>query len=185
MTSLIQAFIACLCGAEPTIEETHISEKQPLLSPTPIRTTEETAARVIDTLNTTKKRGSELQIALNDIVGECGWTERLVEWILVKLEQVLREAEKLSPYLREAYEKSCEAATAIKGFVKDHPVFCTLVAIGVLVTIAPWMVEVLGFAEAGPVQGTFAAAWQARYAGYVPKGSLFSFFQRLGMKWAK
>ena len=32
--------------------------------------------------------------------------------------------------------------------------------------------------------GSFAATWQARYAGYVPKGSLFSFFQRLGMKWA-
>ena len=33
--------------------------------------------------------------------------------------------------------------------------------------------------------GTFAAAWQTRYAGYVPKGSLFSFFQRLGMVWGR
>jgi len=32
--------------------------------------------------------------------------------------------------------------------------------------------------------GTFAAWWQRTYAGLVPKGSLFSFFQRLGMtKW--
>jgi hypothetical protein len=28
---------------------------------------------------------------------------------------------------------------------------------------------------------TFAARWQAQFLGYVPKGSLFSFFQRLGM----
>ena len=33
------------------------------------------------------------------------------------------------------------------------------------------------------VTGSWAALWQSRYAGMVPKGSLFSFFQRLGMKW--
>jgi hypothetical protein len=32
---------------------------------------------------------------------------------------------------------------------------------------------------------SFAAWWQSRYAGYVPKNSWFSFFQRLGMKWGK
>ena len=32
--------------------------------------------------------------------------------------------------------------------------------------------------------GTFASWWQSTYAGLVPKSSLFSFFQRLGMtKW--
>ena len=32
--------------------------------------------------------------------------------------------------------------------------------------------------------GSWAARWQATYMGLVPKGSLFSFFQRLGMtKW--
>lgn len=43
--------------------------------------------------------------------------------------------------------------------------------------------EILGFGELGPIEGSFAAGWQSRYAGYVPKGSLFSYFQRLGMKW--
>ncbi|KAN0123046.1 hypothetical protein V8E52_002999 [Russula decolorans] len=32
---------------------------------------------------------------------------------------------------------------------------------------------------------TFAARWQATYSGYVPAGSLFSFFQRLGMRWGR
>ena len=31
--------------------------------------------------------------------------------------------------------------------------------------------------------GSFAAWWQARYTGYVPKNSCF--FQRLGMIWRK
>lgn len=35
------------------------------------------------------------------------------------------------------------------------------------------------------VLGSFAAEWQAQYLGAVPKGSLFSFFQRLGMVWKK
>ncbi len=35
------------------------------------------------------------------------------------------------------------------------------------------------------IVGSFAAGWQSRYAGYVPKGSLFSFFQRLGMVWKR
>jgi hypothetical protein len=30
--------------------------------------------------------------------------------------------------------------------------------------------------------GSFAAEWQAAYAGFVPKGSLFALLQRLGMK---
>jgi hypothetical protein len=33
--------------------------------------------------------------------------------------------------------------------------------------------------------GTFAAWWQSTYAGEVPAGSLFSFFQRLGMVWRR
>jgi hypothetical protein len=31
--------------------------------------------------------------------------------------------------------------------------------------------------------GSFASWWQSMYGGLVPKGSLFSFFQRLGMIW--
>ena len=30
--------------------------------------------------------------------------------------------------------------------------------------------------------GSWAARWQATYKGWVPKGSLLSFFQRLGAK---
>ena len=33
--------------------------------------------------------------------------------------------------------------------------------------------------------GSFAAEWQAQFLGAVPKGSLFSYFQRLGMIWKK
>lgn len=193
----MQAIFECLCGSVP-VAEYHHDEKQAILPREP-RTAEEVAEQVVQAIISAEKGGPVFQQRLNNIVGECGWTERVAEWVLVKLETVLREASKLSPVLRDAYDKACEAAKATRGFVMEHPVFCTLIALGVLVVIAPWAVEALGFGELGPVEGmvpganegpsdagylgTFAAAWQARYAGYVPKGSLFSFFQRLGMTW--
>lgn len=32
-------------------------------------------------------------------------------------------------------------------------------------------------------QGSFAAEWEKRYVGYIPRGSLFSYIQRMGMTW--
>ena len=59
--------------------------------------------------------------------------------------------------MQEAYEKACEAAMCFEGFVKEHPVavgvFCTVVAIGVVVLLAPEVVEWLGFVEVGIVEG--------------------------------
>jgi hypothetical protein len=85
--------------------------------------------------------------------------------------------------MKEAFEKAISEAV---GFAREHPAYCTLIALGILVALGlPWAIEALGFAELGPLEGSFAAWWQARYAGYVPKGSLFSFLQRLGMIWKK
>jgi hypothetical protein len=104
--------------------------------------------------------------------------------------------------MRDAYDTAAQAVAEVLKFAKDHPVFVAVVALGILVILAPWAIEVLGFGELGPIEGivgplycgrevtscvvfpvgTFAAWWQSTY-GDVPAGSLFSFFQRLGMKW--
>ncbi|KAF2447310.1 hypothetical protein P171DRAFT_339878, partial [Karstenula rhodostoma CBS 690.94] len=153
-------------------------------------TASETADRVVHALVHTEKRGTHLKRTLDTIVSASSWTENLAEWVLAKLETPAKEA----------YDQACSAALAIPAFVKDHPVSTTDLALGVLVVLAPWVLEVLGFAELGPVSipvphdtrfvrmaeqtlSSFAAAWQARYAGYVAEGSLFSFLLRLGMVW--
>lgn len=46
-------------------------------------------------------------------------------------------------------------------------------------------VEEVGADGGGGGLGSFAAGWQARYLGAVPKGSLFGYLQRLGMVWKK
>ncbi|KAF2737590.1 hypothetical protein EJ04DRAFT_461045 [Polyplosphaeria fusca] len=180
MDTHIQAILSCFCGIVP--EEDAANEKQALFS-SDVRSTEEIANELVQTIKNAEKGGKSLDKTLNSIVGTYGWTENLAKWTLEKLEQVLQEASKLKPVLKEALDKAWEAVNATEGFVKDHPIMCTVIALGVLVLVAPWALEALGFAELGPVEGSFAALWQARYAGYVPKGSLFSFFQRLGMVW--
>lgn len=59
--------------------------------------------------------------------------------------------------LREAIDSATVIAEEVFKFVKDHPtetrVFFTVVALGVLVLIYPWIIQVLGFGKLGPVEG--------------------------------
>ncbi|KAL6802594.1 hypothetical protein GGI42DRAFT_29305 [Trichoderma sp. SZMC 28013] len=194
-------FLCCLCDNDrpPALSPHHtygvITEK-PSFYP-PIRhTVEETADNIIDILFTAEKSGPLLSAKLDDAVFATGWSEWLAKNILKKLEGVLRDGrEKMGPAMAEAYDQASKAAeitfTDLFEYVKDHPVeiaatvLLSLLAFGVLVRLMPVALELLGFGELGPTAGSFAAWWQSTYAGYVPKETLFSFFQRLGMTWAK
>jgi len=147
-----------------------------------------TAEDFVTALRTAEKNGADLQRTLNNIIHRSGtmhdasWTESLAKAILNKLAEILTSDAAMGQAMKENVEKAVNAAV---GFAREHPVYCTLIAIGVLVLVAPWALEALGFGEMGIAEGSWAAAWQARYAGYVPKGSLFSYLQSLGtkMKW--
>ncbi|KAM6501556.1 hypothetical protein JOM56_001533 [Amanita muscaria] len=85
--------------------------------------------------------------------------------------------------MKFAYRKAAQVVAAVWGLAKEHPWFSALVVLGILVIVAPWVIKLLGFGALGPIQGTVAAGWQSIFAGHVPAGSLFSFFQGLGMVW--
>jgi len=169
---IVKAVWGCLTGQQEDDYDL-IDEKAP-------PDTQDVATSIFDALNDAEKPGQHLRRTLNDLVGEYGWYESLAVAVLHQLENALRASVPMGQALKDAYNKSMAAAA---GFAHDHPVFCTLVALGILVTLAPWVIEILGFGELGPIKGSFAALWQSRYAGYVPKGSLFSFFQRLDKVW--
>jgi len=140
------------------------------------------AHEILAAMQSAEKTGEDLRMRVGDVVSDTSWTESLAKAVLGALDAELKEGlgmKKEGP-LKDAIEKAIKAAV---GFARDHPVWTTLIALGVLAVLMPWVLEWLGFAKAGPVAGTFASWWQARYAGYVPKRSLFSFFQRLGMVW--
>jgi hypothetical protein len=154
MASVLKAIIECVTGSDPdSATEQFPNEKQIIISGHS-RTAEEIADEVTEAILNAEKGGEQLRRTLDTIVGEYGWTEKVAEWTLAKLEQALNEASKLGPALKEAYDKTLDIAQGIEGFIKEHPVFCTIIALGVLVIIAPWAIEALGFGELGPIEGT-------------------------------
>lgn len=170
------------------------------------RVADDTAAaadKFVLTLLTANSSRSELCEELKSTVHTTSWTESLATAILSRLEDALKNGAELGKTVKDALEQTLREAAE---FAKDHPAFMTLIGLGILALIAPYVLAWLGFGEIGIVEGkytvpqaqddhslldnlanicagSFAALWQARYAGYVPKGSLFSFFQRLGMIW--
>ncbi|PTB65195.1 hypothetical protein BBK36DRAFT_1160398 [Trichoderma citrinoviride] len=195
-------FFRCLCDDDfappPSIQRNHglITEKPRLQSPPPHKSVEETADNIIDILLHAEKSGAVLSAQLDDAVSATGWSEWLAKNVLKKLEGVLKSGrDKMGPAMAEAYDQACEAAEVtfsdLFAYVKEHPVeiaatvLLSLFAFGVLVRLMPLMVELLGFTETGTTAGTFASWWESTYGGYIPKGSLFSYFQRLTMRWLR
>ncbi|RYO84626.1 hypothetical protein DL766_000705 [Monosporascus sp. MC13-8B] len=177
---LIKAVVECLTGGTDQPDcivnekaNTNYTEKAG-------QNAEDFATDIVNALYNAEKAGHNLERTLQNVVGECGWTENIAAAVLRCLENALKEGAPMGQAMKDAFEKATNAAV---GFVHEHPVYCTIIALGILVILAPWVIQALGFGELGPIEGTFASWWQARYAGYVPKGSLFSFFQRLGMTW--
>lgn len=109
-----------------------------------------------------------------------GWTDAIAQAILRGLENAINSGADMA---RAASDAATQSRNAAVGFAADHPAYAVLIALGILALLTPWVLEILGFAELGPIEGSFAAAWQRTYAGYVPKNALFGYFQRLGMKW--
>lgn len=118
------------------------------------RTAALVADDVINVLLTTDLRGPALQMRLDSIVGTYGWRENVAKWMLEKLSRMIEWGhDDFGPAMRDAYEKSLEAARATEGFVKEHPVFFTVVALGVLAVLMPAVLGLLGFAELGIEEG--------------------------------
>ncbi|KAH7375210.1 hypothetical protein B0T11DRAFT_269885 [Plectosphaerella cucumerina] len=195
----------CLRGDSEGIQ----SEKQPLLSiidekPTrqsmhqsPIgRNIDTTARDIIRILVGAKKNDETLARDVDEAVGIAGWSEWLAQKVLDKLKQTIADgSDKMGDVLTDALDKAYAVAdkefSALVKTAKEHPlelaatILLTLVAIGVLAELTPLVVELLGFGELGPIEGSFAAWWESNYGGYIPAGSLFSYLQRLGMTWRK
>ncbi|KAF9880648.1 hypothetical protein CkaCkLH20_01690 [Colletotrichum karsti] len=159
-------------------------ETSGIIAKQPLRSSEDAASEFVDILRTAEKGGKDLERRLKNVVTANSWTESFAKLILSGVEGLVQHRDTIGQVVKEAMDKSADLAQEIFGFAKEHPVFVTIIAIGILVLIAPWVLEALGFGELGPIAETFASWWQARYAGFVPKGSLFSFFQRLGMTWS-
>lgn len=223
------------CHPYQLVDDKHALTDPPVYSDKPSSTPaqkgadEEAAAKVIAILRNTNKTGAALKAELDEItqVHTAGWSESLAESIFHALRRTL--GDKLdgkdtnwAVAFTDAYQTARSTVEDqfrdFLQYAKEHPgevaaeivleIILSLIAFGILVRMAKWVVRILGFADLGPVagtsswlsgvvslvwhrlchaantlcfQGSFAARWEARYAGYIPKGSWFAFCQRMGM----
>lgn len=104
---------------------------------------------------------AELARQVDDVVSaQGGWTEWIAESVLDGIKAIFEQApEKIGSAMLAARDRADDAASSVFHFqfARDHPEvvagLVTIVAIGVLVMLAPVIVEALGFAEWGTVEG--------------------------------
>lgn len=151
----LQAILACItCGTTEVNASSYSFEKTPLLTEPDMRPESEVADDVANTILNTSYSGPMLRMKLDSIVGVRGWRQSLAQLVLDKLAQALQTMhEKLGPRINDAYNRACEVALGIEGFATEHPVMCTVIALGVLALLAPCILEALGFTELGPTAG--------------------------------
>jgi len=163
---------------QPTLEFSQ--EKPEKHSP---QSTQSLAEDILTSLFNAQKIDEVLEHRFQDIVSVTSWYEDLAKAVLNGIENALKAGAPMGQAMKDAYDKAAQVIEEVFQFAKDHPVFVSLIALGILVVLAPWAITALGFGELGPIEGTFAALWQSTYGGFVPARSLFAFFQRLGMVW--
>lgn len=131
--SNLRATLLCFMCTESE-DVNYTNEKNALLSYQDSRNAAHIADDVMDIIRSTSLSGPALEMQLDSIVGMYGWTENVAKWVLEKLCHLLEQEErKLGPTVHEAYHRAWEVAKSIEGFVIEHPVFCTIIALGVLV----------------------------------------------------
>ena len=172
LTSVLETILPCLPfgRAERRIQlPTNKTKYQPIsekAAPQPSQfcgnnpklDSDEAASSIVSAIMEADDFNPSLGIAIQSLVHKAGgWTEYLMERILAALERVLMDGAPLKQPMQEAFDKVYEATEEFEQFAADHPVvtgvFCTVIAVGILVLVAPYVVELLGFGELGPIEG--------------------------------
>jgi hypothetical protein len=84
-------------------------------------------------------------------------TDLIARLVVVRLaEIVLTAKDNAGTKFHEAYDKAVECTQVIEGLVKEHPVYSTIIALGVLAILCPWIITALGFTLEGVAKGEHA-----------------------------
>jgi hypothetical protein len=94
-----------------------------------------------------------LRLALDGIIRTNGWKQNFARAVFEALQKAIQTARPMGDALREIYEKVVHILDEVEGFVKEHQILCALIALGILVLLSPWVIEALGFAEGGILEG--------------------------------
>ncbi|KAH9001747.1 hypothetical protein EDB92DRAFT_2110675 [Lactarius akahatsu] len=115
-------------------------EKEPYL-----QTTQSQAADILSILYDADTNDELLFQHLQDVVRETGWYESIAASVLNGLENALKAGAPMGQVMKDAYEKAAQVVGDVWEYPKEHPVSFAITALGILVILAPWAIEVLGF----------------------------------------
>ena len=123
---------------------------------------DEAATSIVSAMSDADKISPSLHATIQSHVHAAGgWSDYLAKKILAALEAVLNAGQPLKGAMQEMKDKAEEAIKATEGFATNHPVWTEVVvvviALGILVLVAPYAVEWLGFwvgfGTEGPIEG--------------------------------
>ncbi|KAF5579743.1 lincomycin-condensing lmbA [Fusarium pseudocircinatum] len=189
LTSILSCLTGQSAASQPSLQVSEInpSAKAPIVSQ-PVPYSDDAVSQFVTILQTHTGTQAQLHHRLKQVVSTTSWTSSLAEAIERKIENLLKDGAELAKPMAEAVKRATNTAW---GFAKEHPVYAGLIAAGTIIAIGVlvefelvWVLRALGFDEVGPRIGSFAARWMSSLEK-VPKGSIYSFLQRLGMKIAK
>jgi hypothetical protein len=125
----------------------------------------EVADQIVAKLFAADSTNAILQADLKSTIHTYGWYDGLAAAVLAALEGAIRLGLEMGPVMKSAYEKAAIEVNKVEEWAGDHPematVLATLIALGVLAIMMPWLLAWLGFAEEGIVEGTLAARFYA------------------------
>ena len=159
--SLLSAFLSC-CSTRskrtPRLSEKHLTTP-PHYAPYQDHPTEtDLAAQIIAKLLAATKNDAVLKADLQSTISTYGWYDGLAAAVLAGLENAIKLGEEMQPAMKAAYERAVEGVNSVEQWAGEHPeisaaVVVTLIALGVLAIMMPWLMAWLGFAEEGIVEG--------------------------------
>jgi hypothetical protein len=87
-----------------------------------------------------------------------GMTEAFAGSLVEKLAAAIRvSGYAAGPTFRAANDKAVEAAGKIEGFTRKHPLWTTVIALGILAVMCPPAIKLLGFGLKGVAKGKLSA----------------------------
>jgi hypothetical protein len=157
-------FCSCLSSEHPP----HLSEKH--LTPSsrhitkyqdnpssPDESSASAAEQIVATLFAARANDAILRADLESITHTYGWYDSFAAAVLATLESAIKLGLVMGPAMQSAYDRAVAGIRAVDAWAGEHPdmaaVLVTLVALGVLAILMPWMLTWLGFAEEGVVEG--------------------------------
>ena len=163
--AVISKLLSYCCGGANRTPE--VSEKHPAVDPGHYAAYQdhpskvEVADQIVAKLFAAGENDAVLRAELQSTIHSYGWRDGLAAGVLAALENAIKLGEKMGPAMKAAYDKAAAAVYKVGDWTGEHPemaaVIVTLIALGVLAIMMPWLMAWLGFAEEGIIEGKFTA----------------------------